>query len=63
MLYSKIEEETGGYLARDGKRYDVQEALSVRPITDDWHWFNSMDECLEAWGLTYDPLPDSENAE
>lgn len=61
MYYSKSKTESGDYRSSDGSRYMLICAASAGgPL---WTWFDTKEECLEVWHLTYDPLPkpDPEN--
>lgn len=56
MYYRKTQDDGGAYIDGDGVRFAVAEVRNVRP-TDGWTRFSCMEKCLEAWHLTYDPVP------
>lgn len=45
----------GEYVDPAGARWTVECCRRVRPTTG-WTEFETMEECMEAWNLTYDPL-------
>lgn len=60
MYYYKQKNDEGDYT--DGEaRFTVLTAERVicppgqTPEENGWHRFASLEECLDAWGLTYDP--------
>lgn len=56
-MYFKIrEDKEGEYRKQNGTRYSLQWCRRVRPA-DGWAVFETPDDCLAAWGLTYEPLP------
>lgn len=57
MFYKRIQDPNGFYIAADNTRWELSSARTVRPTTG-WTWFDTLDDCLEAWELTYDPLPE-----
>lgn len=61
MLYRKFNNETGNYLTSEGHRVML---ASARALTADqlplWTWFDTKEDCLAAWNLTYDPMPEPE---
>lgn len=59
MYYLKAEDENGDYICTDGKRYALFRGTWVAQ-KDRWTWFDTEEECLDAWGLTFDPLPQPE---
>lgn len=56
MYYSHYKNETGEYVNAYGVRYSLMAVPSAGGQL--WTWFDSIDDCLTAWGLTYDPLPE-----
>lgn len=64
MLYRIFENETGDYVTADGTRCLLAKANSMtadqRPL---WTYFDTLDEALGAWGLTYAPLPEPQTEE
>lgn len=63
MIYRRNETPYGPYLAPNGKRYQIEEAISIRPLTAEWCWFNTLSDCLSAWEMQYCPIRESESAE
>lgn len=59
MYYRQIIDETGAYLNANGERVGLIPAGCPCPTTG-WTWFDTFKECIETWGLTYDPLPELE---
>lgn len=66
MYYCKQENTEGCYIGSENKRYVLYESESVlcprgqTPEENGWYSFPTREACLEAWGLVYDPLPETE---
>lgn len=58
MFYRKDEYTQGEYISADGTRIILSQARNVRP-TKGWTRFNSREDCLAAWDLTYNPQPEA----
>lgn len=62
MYYHKSINPQGVYSDEQGDRWSVSEfehpERDLRRMCEE---FPSLDDCLAAWGLTYDPLPETEN--
>lgn len=56
MYFQRLDDAYGDYTDKGGERCSVLQARRVRPA-DGWMVFETLDECLAAWELTYDPLP------
>lgn len=57
MVYKKVECEMGAYIASDGSRYEIFEAINVMTPQGKnvgWDTFNNINEAAEAYGLIYD---------
>lgn len=63
MYYCKREDAEGHYLNEAGQRIALFESEQVicppgqTPEENGWYVFHSLEECLAAWHLTYDPIP------
>lgn len=58
MYFKTEQDDDGDFLRTDGVRFALQRARRVRPATG-WTVFETPEECLEAWGVTYSPLTPS----
>lgn len=54
MYFKAEQEDKGDYTREDGVKFELQQARRVRPA-DGWTEFESLEECLASWGLTYAP--------
>lgn len=54
MYFKAEQQENGEYIRHDGVRFALLKARRVRPA-DGWSDFDTLDDCLEAWGLIYNP--------
>jgi hypothetical protein len=57
MVYKKVEYEMGPYIASDGSRYEIYEAINAMTPQGKnvgWDTFNNIDEAAEYYGLIYD---------
>lgn len=54
-MYFKAEKtEEGDYTSKEGTRFVLRHARRVRPA-DGWTVFETLEMCLNAWGLIYNP--------
>lgn len=61
MYYQQIVDSAGAYVTENGERCDLMSANAVHAkFVAAWTWFDTLEACLAAWGLTYDPLPETE---
>jgi hypothetical protein len=63
MVYKKVECEMGPYIASDGSRYEIYEAINVMTPQGKnvgWDEFNNIDEAAEAYNLIYSE-PEEQN--
>lgn len=66
MYYRLTEYDTGDYVGDDGKRYRLAEcnqASTPDGINVGYTEFNSKEECMTAWNITYSPAPPPERDE
>ncbi len=57
MVYKAVECEMGCYIASDGSRYEIFEAINVMTPQGEnvgWDVFSNIEEAAEYYGLTYD---------
>ena len=60
MVYKKIQSEVGNYKDSNNVRYDVleaHEAWTPQGKNVGWNEYPNQEAALNAYGLTYDPLP------
>ena len=63
MVYKKIADEMGDQKDVNEVRYDVleaHEAWTPQGLNVGWDEYEDMAHALEAYGLTYEPLPKEE---
>lgn len=61
MYYRIRPKENGDYVSQSYERFYLMENIKPPKVYRDLYtWFDTKEECLEAWGLTYDPLPEPE---
>lgn len=61
MIYRKTQAEDGAYVDSDAARWAVDCCRRIRTqegVNVGWTEFPSLGAALEAWHLTYDPLPE-----
>lgn len=61
--YLKEQEPNGSYVDAEGVRYALytcRRHADERGVNVGWEAFESMEACLAAWGLRYEPLPEQE---
>lgn len=57
MIFAKREKDSAGdYLDGDELRWTVVMCRNARPVTG-WAIFDTMEDCLAAWDLRFQPLP------
>jgi hypothetical protein len=57
MVYKKVECEMGPYIASDGSRYEIFEAINVMTPQGEnvgWDAFSNIEEAAEYYGLIYE---------
>lgn len=54
-MYRHTENPQGDYVNRAGQRYLLEWCRRVRP-SNGWTQFDSLEECLATWELTFSPL-------
>lgn len=57
MYFKQEIYDDGEYVRKDGARVMLQQCRRVRPATG-WAVFETLEECLTAWHLTYAPIPE-----
>lgn len=61
MYYQRIVDLAGEYVTENGERCGLLSADAVQAkFVSAWTWFDTREACLDAWGLTYDPMPEHE---
>lgn len=63
MVYKKVKNEAGDYKDSQDVRWDIleaHEAWTPQGLNVGWDAFDSIEQAAEAYGLTYDPLPEVE---
>lgn len=59
MYYKCEKNDDGSYIGADGERYALYAADGVSQSSRRyWIWVDTLDACLESFGLTYAPLPE-----
>ena len=62
MVYKKIQNNAGNYIDGQLKRWDIleaHEAYTPQGLDVGWDAFDSIEAAAEAYGLMYDPLPET----
>ena len=63
MVYKKIQNEEGNYIDAQQVRWTIMEAHEAwtpQGLNVGWDEYEDMAHALEAYGLTYEPLPKEE---
>lgn len=63
MVYKKIQNEEGNYIDVQQVRWDIleaHEAWTPQGKNVGWDEFPNIETAAQAYGLTYDPLPEGE---
>ena len=66
MVYRKIQNEQGDYKDSQDVRWDIleaHEAWTPQGKNVGWDEYPSLEVALQAYGLTYDPLPETAEEE
>ena len=61
MVYKKVLDEYGNYKDNNGTRFtirEVHEAWTPQGKNVGWDEFENIEAAAQAYGLTYDPLPE-----
>lgn len=64
MVYKKIKDEYGNYKDNQNVRYTIleaHEAWTPEGKNVGWDEFDNIQAAAQAYGLTYDPLPEEED--
>ena len=63
MVYKKVQNEEGNYIDVQQVRWDIleaHEAWTPQGKNVGWDEFANLEAAADAYGLTYDPLPEGE---
>ena len=66
MVYKKFQNEEGNYIDAEQARWDIleaHEAWTPEGLNVGWDEFANLEAAVDAYGLTYDPIEQLDNAD